>query len=51
MVNAIERRDPKTAEVLAAIHTDQSRSRLVDFLSDTLAPATAATPPAARQPR
>lgn len=51
MVNAIERQDPKTAEALAAVHTDHTRSRLVAFLSDTLAPATAATPPAARQPR
>lgn len=38
MVDAIEAEDPRRAEVAAAAHTDHTRDRFVEFLSDTLSP-------------
>ena len=35
-VAAIERRDADAAESVAAIHTDHTRSRFVEFLNDSL---------------
>lgn len=39
MVDAIAAEDPRRAEAAAAAHTDHTRDRFVEFLSDTLSPA------------
>ncbi len=44
-VAAIERRDADAAEAVAAIHTDHTRSRFVEFLNDSLSLPTGVTSP------
>jgi len=46
MVDAIAAEDPRRAEAVAAAHTDNTRDRFVDFLSDTLSPAISVRMPA-----
>lgn len=38
MIDAIAAEDPSRAEIVAAAHTDHTRDRFVEFLSDTLSP-------------